>query len=101
MIQKLAPHTTERSCQKLLCFYVNATNHLQIIRLTHSTTFTCERVIFPGQRFLFEAEPEAVLEVIMADSPTAMLADKINCSSLEVEQGLNRLMPLSPSSTAA
>lgn len=52
-----------KSDRKILCFYVNCTNQVQIIRLTASPLPKFERVIFPGQRFMFEAVPQAILEL--------------------------------------
>lgn len=48
---------------RILCSYVNATNVLQIVRITNIPNWHFERVVFPGQRLLFEALPEAQLEI--------------------------------------
>lgn len=47
----------------MLCYYINATNQVQIARIANIAACYFERVVFPGQRLLFEAVPEAILEV--------------------------------------
>jgi hypothetical protein len=47
----------------ILCCYVNVTNKLQIIRITNIPNLHLERVVFPGERLMFEAVPEAQLEI--------------------------------------
>jgi hypothetical protein len=43
-----------------------------------------ERVIFPGQRLMFEAPAEAVLEIHTGMVASAILSDKIPCYVLRV-----------------
>lgn len=70
---------------KILCYYVNNTNKIQITRITNIANWYFERVIFPKQRFLFEALPEAELEVYTYSSPTTLLTAKLQCESLEID----------------
>ncbi|MBD0303810.1 MAG: DUF1830 domain-containing protein [Tolypothrix sp. T3-bin4] len=48
---------------QLLCLHINVSSHLQIIRIVTIPKVAFERVIFPGQRLLFEAEPETQVEI--------------------------------------
>jgi len=69
----------------LLCSYVNTTSLLQIVRITNLPNWYFERVVFPRQRLLFEALPQAQLEIYTGENPSAMLADKIACDRLRAE----------------
>jgi hypothetical protein len=69
--------------QRLLCSYSNRTERAQIIRVSDISSWY-ERVVFPGEGLLFEALPEACLEINSDEMPSAILADKIPCSQLEI-----------------
>ncbi|MDJ0549541.1 MAG: DUF1830 domain-containing protein, partial [Microcystis sp. M49637_WE12] len=56
----------------ILCCYVNATNHIQIVRITNIANWYFERVVFPGQRLVFETLADAFLEI-----HTGMMASAI------------------------
>ncbi len=76
------------SRDRLLCGYVNATNQIQIARITNIPNWYFERVVFPGQRLLFEALSDAHLEIHTGMMASAILSDTIACSSLEIlEEG--------------
>ncbi|MFM9268600.1 DUF1830 domain-containing protein [Tychonema sp. BBK16] len=45
-----------------------------------------ERTVFPGERLLFEAQPEAELEVWMSTERSAIVCDRILCDRLQVEE---------------
>ena len=68
----------------LLCCYVNATSHIQIARITNVTNWYFERVVFPGQRLVFEAYAEALLEIHSGMMASAILSDTIPCDRLRV-----------------
>ena len=72
----------------ILCYYVNTTSILQIVRITNITNCYFERVVFPGMRLLFDAPQMAKLEIYTADTPSTILADKIPCGSLQVSEGI-------------
>lgn len=82
--QELTPFRSEH-CEKVLCSYVNTTSKTQIARITNISSCYFERVVFPGKRLLFEAPPEAQLE-IHTTMVTMILSDKISCESLRVKQ---------------
>ncbi len=73
---------------KLLCCYVNATSQMQIARITNIANWYFERVVFPGQRLLFEAVSDAQLEIHTGMMASAILSDTIPCSTLCVEEGV-------------
>lgn len=73
-------------CSKpILCCYVNATSKIQIARITNIPNWYFERVVFPGQRLIFEALPEAHLEIHTGMMASAILSDTIPCERLRIE----------------
>lgn len=69
-----------------LCFYINKTSRVQIVRITNIPLFYWEKVIFPGQRILFEAENEAKMEILQSENATSILADVIPCQRLRMTE---------------
>ncbi|WP_323254150.1 DUF1830 domain-containing protein [Spirulina sp. CCNP1310] len=70
----------------MLCCYVNATSQIQIARITNIANWYFERVVFPGQRLVFEAVPNALLEIHTGMMASAILSDTISCQKLQVEE---------------
>lgn len=66
----------------ILCSYVNATSEIQVARITNVDGWYFERVVFPGQRLLFEAVSGALLEIHTGMMASAILADTIPCEQL-------------------
>jgi hypothetical protein len=73
----------------LLCCYVNATSHIQVARITNIKNWYFERVVFPGQRLVFEALAHAQLEIHTGMMATAILSDTIPCERLCISDGLD------------
>jgi hypothetical protein len=71
----------------ILCCYVNATSHIQVARISNVTNWYFERVVFPGQRLVFEALPEALLEIHTGMMASAILSDTIPCDRLCITDG--------------
>jgi Domain of unknown function (DUF1830) len=71
----------------ILCCYVNATSQIQIARITNIAKWYFERVVFPGQRLVFEALPEALLEIHTGMMASAILSDTIPCDRLSINDG--------------
>ncbi|MGB7087872.1 MAG: DUF1830 domain-containing protein [Phormidesmis sp.] len=84
MAQIIDPPPSDES-DSLLCCYVNATSKIQIARITNVPDWYFERVVFPGQRLLFEAVGSAMLEIHTGMMASAILSDTILCSGLSVE----------------
>jgi hypothetical protein len=84
MAQLLDPVPSDKPDQ-IFCCYVNATSQIQIARITNVANWYFERVVFPGQRLLFEALPEAQLEIHTGMMASAILSDKIPCAQLCIE----------------
>lgn len=69
--------------QRILCNYVNSTEYTQVVRVSDIASWY-ERVVFPGEEILFEALPEASLEIHSDEMPCTILADDIPCSRLAI-----------------
>ncbi|MGB5960118.1 MAG: DUF1830 domain-containing protein [Coleofasciculaceae cyanobacterium] len=79
----------------ILCCYVNATSHIQIARITNIANWYFERVVFPGQRLVFEAMAEALLEIHTGKMASSILSDKIPCDRLCVDEDIkSRAKPI-------
>lgn len=68
----------------IVCCYVNATSQIQIARVTNVPEWYFERVVFPGQRLVFEAPIEAILEIHSGMMASAILSDTIPCRRLSL-----------------
>ena len=85
MAQILDPLPPDNS-QPVLCCYVNVTSKIQIARITNIPDWYFERVVFPGQRLMFEALPKALLEIHTGMMASAILSDTIPCDRLAIDQ---------------
>ncbi|ABA20883.1 conserved hypothetical protein [Trichormus variabilis ATCC 29413] len=81
MAQILDPLPPEQS-GKVLCCYVNATSKIQVARITNVPNWYFERVVFPGQRLVFEAPIEGQMEIHTGMMASAILSDTIPCDRL-------------------
>ncbi|MEA5510655.1 DUF1830 domain-containing protein [Crocosphaera sp. UHCC 0190] len=91
MAQILDPIPTGQR-NALLCCYVNATNQIQVVRITNLPKWYFERVVFPGQRLVFETLPKAQLEIHTGMMASAILSDTIPCERLCINDGGNEEM---------
>jgi len=85
MAQILDPIPNDRK-NSILCCYVNATSNIQIARITNIPNWYFERVVFPGQRLMFEALPEAALEIHTGMMASAILSDTISCQTISIKE---------------
>jgi hypothetical protein len=85
MAQILDPLPPEQS-GNILCCYVNATSKIQVARISNIANWYFERVVFPGQRLMFEAPQEAQMEIHTGMMASAILSDKIPCDRLAIDQ---------------
>ncbi|PSB22221.1 DUF1830 domain-containing protein [Phormidesmis priestleyi ULC007] len=82
------------NCDRLLCCYVNVTSQIQIARISNIPNWYFERVVFPGQRLLFETCSDAHLEIHTGMMASAILSDTIACSSLRVPEEPEIITPV-------
>lgn len=80
----------------ILCCYFNATSNVQIATIRKLPDWTFERIVFPGQRLLFEAPSDAYLEIhtshVDVDSVKQLLP--IKCDRLRVDDGREQEEPI-------
>ncbi|NJL62046.1 MAG: DUF1830 domain-containing protein [Methylacidiphilales bacterium] len=69
---------------KILCCYVNATSKIQVARISDVPNWYFERVVFPGQRLVFEAPRTSHLEIHTGMMASAIISDNILCDRLVV-----------------
>lgn len=63
-----------------LCLHTNNTSKIQIIRLKTIPNLTWERIVFPGERLMFEALPDAELEIKSSEVTSIF----VSCQQLRV-----------------
>jgi len=80
----IASQPTASEKEMLLCHFFNHRNQVVIARISNIPNWYLERVVFPAQRFLFEAPEEAVLEIHSPDRGT-IHEDTIPCRDLRVD----------------
>jgi hypothetical protein len=77
----------------ILCCYVNATSKIQIARIANIPNWYFERVVFPGQRLVFETFKDGQLEVHTGMMASAILSDTIPCDRLMIQEGGDNFFP--------
>ncbi|MBD1865963.1 DUF1830 domain-containing protein [Leptolyngbya sp. FACHB-671] len=80
--------TTESSQEhpQILCYYMNDTSSIQVIRAMSGARCNFERVVFSEERILFEALSESYLEVY-SFLINKTKSRKIDCKTLQVSEG--------------
>ena len=81
---KTNPSDPATSTQPKLCYYCNRTPKVQVGLITNIPGQRLEQVLFPGQRWMFWAAPEAVLALYRSDDLTQAQAEQIPCRDLQV-----------------
>ena len=72
---------TDTDSRELYC-YTNKSDKIIIARIRGLANRQCERVVFPGEQFLFEAEDSCKLE-ISRQTNIGIIEDAIPCSQLK------------------
>lgn len=85
-MQTLDAIPDKKRAERITCSYINATSSIQVVRITNIENWYFERVVFPGQRLLFEAVPGAKLEIHTGTMASSILADTIPCEKLRVRE---------------
>ena len=87
MAHTLDPLTSDHPNDDICCCYVNSTSQIQVARITNVHNWYFERVVFPGQRLIFEAPSYGYLEIHTGMMASSILSDKIPCQQLTVMGG--------------
>lgn len=78
--------------QQIFCCYVNATDSIQVARITNVENWYFERVVFPGQRLIFAALSHAKLEIHSGMMASSVLSDTLDCMDLQVQESVHYAM---------
>lgn len=62
---------------------------IQIARIANIPNWYFERIVFPSERLLFEALPEAQLEIYTSVTPSEIRLDRILCKCLRINEAIN------------
>jgi Domain of unknown function (DUF1830) len=81
MSNNLDPLPQEHA-EEVCCCYINNSSQIQIARIANIHNWYFERVVFPGQRLIFEAPIHAYLEIHTGMMASSILSDKIPCQQL-------------------
>jgi hypothetical protein len=95
MAQILDPLPPQHSGE-ILCCYVNATSKIQVARISNIPNWYFERVIFPGQRLVFETPQEALMEIHTGTIASQILSDTIPCDRLAISEPNEHELDLEP-----
>lgn len=71
--------------KRVTCAYVNSTESIQVARITNVENWYFERVVFPGQRLMFETVADATLEIHTGMMASAILDDTYLCRELAID----------------
>ncbi len=82
MTQIFSPADKSTDYQKLYC-YTNNLHQVVVAKIRGLMGRDCERVVFPQEKFLFEANDECQIEIIQT-TITGTMFDSIPCSQLQV-----------------
>lgn len=82
---QILDHLPPEQTEPILCCYVNATSKIQVSRITNIQNWYFERVVFPGQRLMFEAPHNAQLEIHTGMMASAILSDTVPCERLAID----------------
>jgi len=77
----------------ILCCYFNATSEVQIATSKKLPDWSFERVVFPGERLLFEAPSDAYLKIHTSHVDRVRELLPIKCDRLRVDDGREQEEP--------
>ena len=86
MLQTSESLLTNDTSEENLCFYINTSTEIRIIRLENSQNCSLNRIAFPGEKILFIGEPKAHLAIYTGSNGKPILSHLIPCASLQVEK---------------
>jgi hypothetical protein len=93
LLSLLATEFSSKEYNYILCYYVNDTSHNQMIRVMSGIKCHFERIVFSGERLLFEALPNSCLEVYLSEIDGTLFG-KIDCKSLQINDQPNLIKSL-------
>lgn len=85
LLSLLTTESLDKETNQVLCYYMNDTSYIQIIRVMSGTRCHFEHVVFIGERILFLALPESYLEIYSSQT-NAMRSSRIDCKLLHINR---------------
>jgi hypothetical protein len=80
------PSDSTTTPQQQLCYYCNNTPKVQVGLITNISGQRLEQVLFPGQRWMFWAAPEAILAVYESEQLSEATIERFACKDLQVKE---------------
>jgi hypothetical protein len=71
----------------VLCYYINQSAQLQILRSATIESWRFEQVVFPHERLLFKAPEMAHLNIYEVIAGTSVFLTALDCYSLRIQTG--------------
>jgi hypothetical protein len=65
------------------CHYKNTSKTIQIVRLIDSS-MGLEKIIYPGQKIIFNSSMDSILEVSEFSYLTSLVSERLECKSLTI-----------------
>lgn len=88
MTQIFFPPTSKQNNKQVYC-YVNRLSKVVIVRILGLKDRQCERVVFPGENFLFTADDDCKLE-INQQTNIGIVQEIIACFQLKVSENYSQ-----------
>lgn len=80
-----SPEMVTSRSSKSLCYYRNQSTQLQVAHISEGNALLAERVVFPGEKWLFEASPKAQIHIHRQDLAGNIQIEKISCDRYQVK----------------
>ena len=70
--------------KNILCYHHNSSAQMQMIKFFNNGINYSSKMVFPGQRIMFEAEPDSQVKILSNQKGNTLLSQLINCQDLQV-----------------
>lgn len=81
------PQSTAEAARNIaLCYYINPSADIQVLRIHEERDFYFEKVVFPRERLFFNAPRSSTLQVFSQDN-AALSLNTIPCAQIQVRSG--------------
>lgn len=80
---ELVDRLTTQPTPQMLCYYLNHTHKMQLVRVVDSDDYSEEKLVFPHQRILFAGIKEGRLEVYSEHKGKKVLEKILYCYQLQ------------------
>jgi hypothetical protein len=74
LLSLLMTQSSIKDSNQILCYYINKSNDLQVVRVMTGLECHFKRTIFSKERILFTASPESYLETYLSSDDSKLLS---------------------------